>query len=180
MKDGWKLRWNASENGFPHLTFIDVVIQGKQVIYSSSTTPFPGPSEINFTDYREIFRLTFLWSPMSENVLSVIEKYIKHYDQHSFQLYLYLSLGLWDVAIPGSNPKSKSEIDHVMDSYCNNTISNIVADYCFQYEVLCIIGTMPDFGRSHHDILDYATKSQFKFCSIHDCKLHNKKYFYLI
>jgi hypothetical protein len=177
MKMGWKLRWNSSENGFPHLTFVDVVLKDGQVIYSSSTTPFSVSQELNLSNHREFFRVTFLWCPMSENVLPVVEKYIKSFNYHGLQLYLYLSLGLWDVAVPGSAPKPKDEVDLVMGSYCDRTISNLLSDYCFKNKLLCIVGSMPDFMKSRNgntNIIDYGTMSQFKFCSTHACELLNK------
>lgn len=168
MKKGWKLRWNSSENGFPHVNFIDVVLKNGQIIYSSTTNRFEG--ELN----REIFRVTFLWSPQSKHVIPVIEKFYKYVDDSAMQLFLYVCLGLWDVAVPGLKRKSKIEVDNVMESYCNYTISHLLSDFCHENKVLCTVGTMPDFGKPNDTILSYATRSQFNFCSIHACNLLNK------
>lgn len=171
MKNGWESRWNSSENGFPHLTFIDVVLKNGQIIYSSTTKRFEG---LPFNEHREIFRVTFLWSPLSTNIVPVIKDFSKYLDHGSMELFIYVSIGLWDVTFTESVPKSKGEIDHMMESYCNHTISNLFSDFCQKNKILCVVGTMPDFGKLHDSVLGHATKSQFNFCSIHACNLLNK------
>ena len=168
MKKGWKSRWNSSENGFPHIKFIDVALKNGQIVYSSTTKKFQG--ELN----REIFRVTFLWSPQSKHVIPVIKKFYEYVDYSDMQIFLYVCLGLWDVGVPGKKANSKIEIDNVMESYCNYTISHLLSDFCHENKILCVVGTMPDFGKPNGTILDYATRSQVNFCSIHACNLLNK------
>lgn len=163
MRVGARNRWNATTNNYPHISFIDVALgglSGNDVIYSSTTKAMQ--DDVSFS-----IRVTFYWAPLPLDVINLVPTFLNQKSKE--KTYLYMSVGLWTFAVPGSPPASLIDIDKIFRDYCQDL--KIVADACYAHNASCVVGLLPSFNGIGGEILANATKSQIYHCQKHSCPL---------